>query len=229
MALEALPSRCFDHSRHGETSCTELRSLKIATVHSSKILLQGLEVLFRPMNCFVEISREQVDIDQFQSLFNSKQIDVALVELNEIITTRWVPSNNKDDIAAKIVLLGNVRHHRHLNFFWKKKIGGIVVEQESFEDIAYAVGQVAAGKRYRSPLIASKQKSQNDGTKMKALTARQIQVLRLVSDGLSSKEIANRLSISRKTVENHRARIYQRLGVKTAAAMVNVARDTGWL
>jgi DNA-binding NarL/FixJ family response regulator len=59
------------------------------------------------------------------------------------------------------------------------------------------------------------------------LPKRQLQVLLLICDGLTGKEIAQRLGISTKTVEFHRAGIYKRLGLKTIAHLVRYAIRMG--
>ena len=61
------------------------------------------------------------------------------------------------------------------------------------------------------------------------LTNRQMQILRMVATGDSSREIASKLRLSRRTVENHRARILERLSVNSASEMVEVARQNGWI
>lgn len=60
-----------------------------------------------------------------------------------------------------------------------------------------------------------------------ALTEREIQVLRLVAEGLNSREIAERLNISAKTVDTHRANIMEKLGVHNTAELIRVAIQKG--
>ena len=60
-------------------------------------------------------------------------------------------------------------------------------------------------------------------------TERELQVLRLVAEGLQNKEIAQRLHISPKTVEFHKTRLYERSGVTGAVMAIRVAIRKGWL
>ena len=62
-------------------------------------------------------------------------------------------------------------------------------------------------------------------SRSRPLSARQERVLSLVAHGMTAKEVAGQLGISRKTVEQHKARIYERLGVRTQAAAVRAAFD----
>ena len=60
-------------------------------------------------------------------------------------------------------------------------------------------------------------------------TPREMQVLRLIAEGLQSKEIANRLGMSPKTIEFHKTRLYERLGVTGMVGAVRLAMRRGWL
>lgn len=57
------------------------------------------------------------------------------------------------------------------------------------------------------------------------LTGRQLQILRLIADGDTSKRIARKLDIHIKTVDNHRKMLRDRLGVQSTAEMIRVAKD----
>jgi DNA-binding NarL/FixJ family response regulator len=67
---------------------------------------------------------------------------------------------------------------------------------------------------------------QNAGT-IEALTAREVQVLRLLATGLSTRKVAASLGISPKTVETHRIRIYEKLGCKSVVDLTRIAVRTG--
>jgi DNA-binding NarL/FixJ family response regulator len=61
----------------------------------------------------------------------------------------------------------------------------------------------------------------------KTLTPREIEVARLVSEGMSSKEVASQLNLSVRTVEKHRANIMDKLGVREVASLVRYCIQTG--
>ena len=65
------------------------------------------------------------------------------------------------------------------------------------------------------------------GDQSQALTEREQQILRLVADGLSNREIADQLFLSRYTVESHVKRIYRKLAVSSRISAVSVARARG--
>jgi two-component system response regulator NreC len=106
---------------------------------------------------------------------------------------------------------------------------GYLVKSDAPEELIGAVRTVAMGKRYLSPAVAPillsrlknpRPQSVNGAT---PLTLREREVLRLLSEGATSKDIAQRLAISPKTAQAHRENIKQKLGVRSTAEMVRYA------
>jgi DNA-binding CsgD family transcriptional regulator len=80
----------------------------------------------------------------------------------------------------------------------------------------------------RRPVLKSSESpaSDSDGTTSDRLTPREREVLKLVTDGASSKEVGRLLRISPRTVEVHRSRIMEKLGAKNAADLVRLAMSS---
>jgi two-component system response regulator NreC len=87
-------------------------------------------------------------------------------------------------------------------------------------DLPPAVRRAWHGERYLSPLIAAKLGETGGRDK---LTPREREVLRLISLGHTSVEIAEKLGLSPRTIETHRARIHRKLGLATRAQLVRYA------
>jgi two-component system response regulator NreC len=98
---------------------------------------------------------------------------------------------------------------------------GIVLKEMADSDLPPAVRGASRGRRYISPLLAAKL----DGGKIPAdrLTPREREVLRLIALGHTSVEIAQKLGLSPRTIETHRARIHRKLGLDTRAELVSYA------
>ncbi len=101
---------------------------------------------------------------------------------------------------------------------------GFIPKDNAFEDLLYAIRAVASGGKFISPSISDKifnskeVKSKND-----VLTARECEILKLIASGLSNKKVADRLTISVKTVDTHRTNIMQKLNMHTTADLVRYA------
>ena len=106
-------------------------------------------------------------------------------------------------------------------------VSGYVLKEAAYEEIADAVIKVAAGKVYlggfqNHPKLFTRP---CDGQ----LTNREIEVLRFVVRGLTSRQIAEELNISPRTVETHRQNIMEKLNIRTATALACYARDQGFI
>jgi len=111
---------------------------------------------------------------------------------------------------------------------------GYINKEHTTGRIVEAVRRVAAGKVYLSEEIAESLLSQAVGgthavgeTPVEALSARELEVFRLIGEGLSTGELAKRLRISRHTVDTHRQRIKEKLKVAAAAELTQAA--TRWV
>lgn len=105
-------------------------------------------------------------------------------------------------------------------------VEAVVMKSDSAGELLTAVGSLLDGKGYYSATFSrllGSQKRQPD-----RLSCREMQVVDLTAAGLSSADIASQLGISVNTVEFHRRRIMQKLGVSNAAEMVSRATELGW-
>ncbi|MGA8029094.1 MAG: response regulator transcription factor [Bryobacteraceae bacterium] len=100
---------------------------------------------------------------------------------------------------------------------------GYLSKRAPGEELMLAIGTVLKGGRYIGSRLQAPEEQLPDG----GLTERQKEVLRLISQGCSAKEIANRLNISVRTAEFHRAAIMDRLKLHSTAMMTRYALDRG--
>ncbi len=109
---------------------------------------------------------------------------------------------------------------------------GYVTKNSSKDELLSAIVEVNNGKKYiceEVKNILAQQELEEDGGQpdMNALSRREIDIVQLIKEGLSSKEIAIRLDISLKTVEVHRYNILRKLNLKNTAALVNFINTHG--
>lgn len=105
-------------------------------------------------------------------------------------------------------------------------VEAVVMKSDSAGELLTAVGSLLDGKGYYSVAFSRLLGSQN--RQPDRLSCRETQVVDLTAAGLSSADIASKLGISVNTVEFHRRRIMQKLGVSNAAEMVSRATELGW-
>jgi DNA-binding NarL/FixJ family response regulator len=112
---------------------------------------------------------------------------------------------------------------------------GYLVKDSAASELLAAVRSLQAGRGYFGPQAAKAlaeqlQHPERDvGDPYGQLTAREREVFHLVAEGLTTKEVARKLTISAKTAENHRARVLDKLGVRNTAELVRYALRKGLL
>jgi len=113
----------------------------------------------------------------------------------------------------------------------KAGAAGYVVKRSAAKEVVEAIRAVHAGQRYLSPRVAdvvledySDEKQDDPLTR---LSAREREVLQLLAEGRTGAQIAERLSLSQKTVETYRARLVEKLGIRDLAGLVRFAIQKG--
>lgn len=111
---------------------------------------------------------------------------------------------------------------------------GYVLKDSSTDDLVKAIRKTVAGEHYLSPPLSQRsveaylQKAESlDHDPYETLTARERQVLHLVAEGLTNKEAADRLSLSPRTIETHRANLMDKLSLDNQADLVRYAVERG--
>lgn len=109
---------------------------------------------------------------------------------------------------------------------------GYVTKNSSKEELLKAILEVNGGKKYicdevKNILVHQELEDENDQPDLNVLSSREIDIVQLIKEGLPSKEIADRLEISLKTVEVHRYNILKKLNLRNTAALVNFINTSG--
>lgn len=102
---------------------------------------------------------------------------------------------------------------------------GFVLKDRADDELVTAVRQAARGEEYVSPRVAAGLEALQRAAGAQILKPRELEILRLIALGFTSREIADKLHLSRRTVETHRSRIHTKLGLATRAELVRFALD----
>lgn len=159
-------------------------------------------------------------------------LDIAMPLLNGIEATRQLTRRMP---ATRVLILSMHSDQAYVTQAVKAGARGYVLKDSAGADIIQAVSALMAGKSYFSPPVAElmlddyvrnlTEKGILD--RYDALSEREREVLQLVAEGRSTKEIAELLSISVATVETHRAHVLQKLDLKNTAGVVLYAARRG--
>jgi DNA-binding NarL/FixJ family response regulator len=155
-------------------------------------------------------------------------MDLSMPELNGADATRVVLEHQP---ASKVIVLSMYADHEYVRRALKAGALGYVVKRSAAKDVVDAIRAVHAGQRYLSPLVADAvvEQGANAGKedRLARLSSREREVLQLLAEGRTGSEIAQRLSLSPKTVETYRARLVEKLGIRDVAGLVRFAIQRG--
>lgn len=154
-------------------------------------------------------------------------MDVTMPELNGIEATRRIA----DQVPrTRILALSMHRDSVYVREILRAGARGYLLKDSSEADLISAVRAVAQGEGYLSPAISEAVLSdyrKHVTNPVDLLTSREREVLQLVAEGKTNKEIANSLNLSVYTVEAHRGKIMEKLNLHSASEMVRFAIRNG--
>ncbi len=137
------------------------------------------------------------------------------------------------DGAIRVVILSMHASEEYVLRALRAGCAGYLVKASAVTELEIAVRAVARGETYLSPVVSRRvvedyvNRSGGATDPLDALTPRQREILQLVAEGHTSKDIAQRLGLSFKTVETHRSQIMERLGLHDVAGLVRFALRVG--
>lgn len=137
------------------------------------------------------------------------------------------------DAAIRVMILSMHVSEEYVLRALRAGCAGYLLKASAVSELEVAVRAVARGETYLSPAVSRPvvddyvRRTGGAVDPLQALTPRQREVLQLVAEGNSTKEIAHRLGLSPKTVETHRAQLMERLGVHDVPGLVRFAVRVG--
>lgn len=150
-------------------------------------------------------------------------LDLAMPELNGIDAGREIMQTRPD---TRVLLLTQHAEAPYVTSAMRAGIHGYILKDQAASDLVHAIREVHRGRTYLSAALSQVLVGafrEQAGLQDDPLTSREREVLQLVAEGQSSKEIASTLGISAKTAESHRSRIMAKLGVHETASLVRYA------
>lgn len=157
-------------------------------------------------------------------------LDIAMPSLNGLETAARV---HRDFPDTSVVMLSMHANEEYVLQALRAGASGYLVKDAATAELEIAIRSVINGKTYLSPSISKTLIDEYLGNSTKArsplerLTARQREVLQLVTEGRTTRQIAELLSVSVKTVETHRAQLMDKLEIRDIPGLVRYAIRTG--
>ena len=166
-------------------------------------------------------------------------LDVNLPDINGLEVTRRLRGRGDH---TPIVILTVHNDSQTIMGLLEAGATGYVLKDEALDRLAGAVRAAARGETWLSPAVAEQvvrraisknpnggQPAENIGPPLSPLTPRELEVLRLLASGLDNEAIADRLVLTKRTVQNHISMIYDKLGVTSRTEALLYAVQHGWV
>lgn len=161
-------------------------------------------------------------------------MDLSMPHMNGIDTIKKIKQHCP---GVKVLILTAHKEVGYVRMSIAAGAEGYTLKDDTYESLLVAMRTILNGKTYISPSIpyeiASEHRDQASKSALKSpwdhLTRREYEVLKMVAEGLKTREIAVKLSLSPKTIENHRANLMSKLNFKNSPALVCYAVEHGLL
>jgi two-component system, NarL family, response regulator NreC len=205
-------------------------SIRVVLADDHVLVRQGLKSLLEreKLQVVAEASDGQEAVRYSESLHpDITVLDISMPTLNGIDAVREM---SRSCPKTKTILLTQHEEDQYIREALEAGVRGYVLKSQAANDLVQAIQQVSRGQFYLSPGVsravveAYRTKSQMPAD---PLTARERQVLQLIAEGRSTKDVASLLGISVKTAESHRTRLMQKLDIHETASLVRYAVRRG--
>jgi DNA-binding NarL/FixJ family response regulator len=213
-----------------------MKKIGVLLVDDHTVVRQGLRALLK----------SEEDIEVIGEAENGRQavmvarktppdvvvMDVAMPLLNGLEATRQIL---KLVPTAKVLVLTSYGDDECVEQLMQAGASGYLIKQTAANDLIKAIREVQRGNAFFSPSIAKRLRDQcreafTGGHAVKKsgeLTSREAEVLQLIAEGFSNKQIAGELTISIKTVEKHRQQVMNKLNIHDVAGLTRYAISKG--
>ena len=205
--------------------------IRIVLADDHEVVRAGFKMILE-QDPDLSVVAEAADGAQAYSIVAREKPDVLLMDISMppgqsgLVACEKVA---KDFPATKVVILTMFAEPEYLFYTLRGGAAGYILKNSSSEELLSAVHAVADGGSYIHPkmtALLTKQLSQgasDEDRSYQQLSNRELEILQLLATGFTNKEISERIFLSVKTVEAHRSKIYQKLGLKSRADLVDYA------
>lgn len=214
-------------------------TIRVLLTDDHQIVRDGLKsMLAREMDIEVvgEAENGREAIDETRALRPDVVVmDIGMKELNGIDATKKLIEEFPD---IRVIGLSMHSDGRYVSEMLRSGARGYLLKDSAIDELTEAIRVVAGGGTFLSRGVTGvvledyvRRMSGSDGTEVqgpaKALSTREREVLQLIAEGLSTKQIAAQLHLSGKTVETHRRQIMDKLGIYNIAGLIKFALREG--
>lgn len=215
--------------------------IKVLIVDDHKIVRDGISALLKQSKD-INFTGECTDGSEVMGFLTNNKVDVILMDIamhntNGVEASKMVKEKYPD---IRILALSMNDDFEYINEMMKVGVEGYCLKNTSGEELEKAIRVINDGNHYYSQEVTNivmtshmqtgkKTKKTPDKHLVEQLTKREIEILQLIAQEYTNVEIAEKLFISRRTVDTHRRNLLQKIGVKNSIGLIRFAYTNGLL
>ena len=205
--------------------------IRVHIADDHQILIDGVKAVLN-LEPNIEVPGFSLNGLEVLDWFKENEADVLILDINmpEMDGIEVLKQLKKNNIRSEVIVLSSYDDIKLVKEVLQMGAKGFVPKKSAGEHIVTAVNKVAAGQQYFTDDVKekmmqtllngqSKDDGSQDGVLISSLTKREVQVLKLVAQQYSTREIANELHISESTVETHRKNLMKKVKVKNSVGL----------
>ncbi len=206
--------------------------VKVILADDHPIFMSGLQQIIEEDES-IEIAGTALNGEKALEIIYELKPDIAILDIDmpKMTGLQVLRAMNETKTKTKVVFLTVYASEDMFDEAMELGTNGYVLKDCAVNDIVECIHKVNDGNYYISPTISNfvvtrrerMKKFDNDNPTIENLTKAELNILRMIADGLTSKDIADELFISFKTVENHRSNISNKLGIKGSHSLLKFA------
>lgn len=210
--------------------------IRVFLADDHTVVRDGIRAVIEKMGTGITVVGEAADGRELLEIAKSTPADVYVVDIAmpNLSGMEAMEQLLKRDAQARVLILSMYYEKILVERAFKKGARGYLIKESASEEIVRAIREIHQGRYFLSPRVSGylvqgflNPASRDSGELESALTARQREILTLISEGMTEKDIARQLNISVHTVHVHKNNIMEKLDIHTKAGLIKYALKMG--
>ncbi|WP_333627615.1 response regulator transcription factor [Sphingobacterium siyangense] len=216
--------------------------IKILLVEDHMVVRNGIKLLLESQEGFEVVGEASNGKEALDFLSANPVPDIVLtdISMDEMDGIELLQVLNKQYSSIKVVILSMLNQINYVIEAFESGLAGYLVKNVGYHELLFGLNHIANGGRYMSEEIAMILLDQVRSGQSYAqipgelqtdfdISERELEVLKLIAEGYTNVEIADKIFLSKRTVEGHRQNLIDKAGVKNTAHLVKFAFERGIL
>jgi len=202
-----------------------MNKTKILVVDDHAIVLDGIKSLLADIEN-IEIAATATNATEALTLLKQTKAELVITDINMpgMDGLEFIKTIRSDFPPTKIIVLSLHDEPHFVRNIMKLRVQGYILKNDASSELVEAVYRVLAGKTFFSSKISQVMMEQiNSPASENLLTEREIEIIKLIAEEKSNKQIAEKLFISERTVETHRKNIFRKTATNNIVGLIKFA------